>query len=104
VRREVNSTQEVLLIKSGRVRIDYYDNSQNYFESKALSKGDVVLLSSDDNALGSFGRLIQWASAKFMFPLPLGAVNNVRSLIAIDNLVSFIITCTQYSKAANDFF
>ena len=57
-----------------------------------------------NNAPGSFGRLIQWAGAKIIFPLPLGAVNNVRSLIAIDNLVSFIITCTLHPKAANEVF
>ena len=45
-----------------------------------------------NNAPGNFGRLIQWAGAKFILPLPLDAVNNSRSLIAIDNLVSFIIT------------
>jgi len=57
-----------------------------------------------NNAPGNFGRLIQWAGAKIIFPLPLGAVNNVRSLIAIDNLVSFIITCTLHPKAANEIF
>jgi len=55
-------------------------------------------------ASGNFGRLVQWAGAKIMLPLPLGAVNNSRSLIAIDNLVSFIITCTLHPKAANEIF
>jgi len=44
VQREVQHTQEVLFIKSGKVRVDYYDNSKNYLESKVLLKGDVVLL------------------------------------------------------------
>jgi mannose-6-phosphate isomerase-like protein (cupin superfamily) len=44
VQREVHHTQEVLFIKSGKVRVDYYDNSKNYLESKILLKGDVVLL------------------------------------------------------------
>lgn len=44
VKREVNYTQEVLLVKSGKVRIDYYDNNKIYIESKLLFKGDVVLL------------------------------------------------------------
>jgi len=48
--------------------------------------------------------LIQWVDAKFILPLPLGAVNNTRSLIAIDNLVSFIITCTLHPKTANEVF
>jgi hypothetical protein len=44
VKREIQFTQEVLVIKSGKVRVDYYDNNKNYLESKILNKGDVVLL------------------------------------------------------------
>lgn len=44
VKRAVNFTQEVLIIKSGLVRVDYYDDNQKYLESRVLSKGDVVLL------------------------------------------------------------
>ena len=55
-------------------------------------------------AKGNFGRLIQWASAKIIIPLPLGAVNNARSLIAIDNLVSFIILCVLHQKSVNQIF
>jgi len=44
VQRGVNLTQEVLLIKSGKVRVDYYDNDRNYLESRILYRGDVVLL------------------------------------------------------------
>jgi nucleoside-diphosphate-sugar epimerase len=56
------------------------------------------------NAPGNFGKLIKWANAKFILPLPLGLVKNNRSLIAIDNLVDFIITCTTHPKAANEIF
>jgi len=37
-------------------------------------------------------------------PLPLGSVHNQRSLVALDNLVSFIILCTEHPKAANEVF
>jgi nucleoside-diphosphate-sugar epimerase len=56
------------------------------------------------NVKGNFGRLIKWASAKIIIPLPLGAINNVRSLIAIDNLVNFIILCVLHAKSANEIF
>ena len=46
VRREVVWTQEVLFIKSGRVRVDFYDDDRNYLESRVLEKGDVILLAS----------------------------------------------------------
>lgn len=44
VSREVHFTKEVLFIKSGKVRVDFYDDRQNYLESRVLHKGDVVLL------------------------------------------------------------
>ena len=44
VERKVELTQEVLLIKSGKVRVDFYDDDQVYLESRILEEGDVVLL------------------------------------------------------------
>jgi hypothetical protein len=44
VAREVHLTQEVLFIKSGKVRVDFYDNQQNYVQSTILEKDDVILL------------------------------------------------------------
>ena len=38
------------------------------------------------------------------WPLPLGAVRNQRSLVALDNLVDFIGTCISHPKAANQIF
>lgn len=43
--REVHLTQEVLFIKKGKLRVDFYDNQQNYLESRILLSGDVILLS-----------------------------------------------------------
>lgn len=44
VTREVKLTQETLLIKRGKLRVDFYDRSQNYLESRVLEAGDVILL------------------------------------------------------------
>ena len=44
VPRQVEFTKEVLFIKSGKVRVDYYDDDQNYLKSQILEQGDVVLL------------------------------------------------------------
>jgi len=46
VRREVSFTQEVLFIKKGKLRVDFYGSDQNYLESRILSQGDVILLAS----------------------------------------------------------
>jgi mannose-6-phosphate isomerase-like protein (cupin superfamily) len=44
VPREVQYTKEVLFIKSGRVRVDFYNDDQSYLESRILETGDVILL------------------------------------------------------------
>jgi len=44
VPREVQYTKEVLFIKSGRVRVDFYGEDQEYLESTILEAGDVILL------------------------------------------------------------
>jgi len=46
VAREVIQTQEVLFIKSGTVRIDFYDDNQLYLESRILQNGDIILLAA----------------------------------------------------------
>jgi mannose-6-phosphate isomerase-like protein (cupin superfamily) len=44
VAREVRFTKEVLFVKSGRVRVDFYSDAQAYIESTILEAGDVILL------------------------------------------------------------
>lgn len=53
-------------------------------------------------APGNFGRLIQFVY-EFVV-LPFGAVDNRRSFVALDNLISFIIHCIGNQKAANEVF
>lgn len=44
--RKVTLTQEVLYIKTGKVRVDFYDEARNYLESRIVENGDVILLAS----------------------------------------------------------
>lgn len=46
VPRNVSLTQEVLFIKSGKVRVDFYDDYKVYLESRIVEKGDVILLAA----------------------------------------------------------
>lgn len=50
------------------------------------------------SAPGNFGRMVQWLQSGI--PLPLGAVNNLRSLISVDNLVDLIYVCLEHPAAA----
>lgn len=54
------------------------------------------------NAPGNFGALMR--AVQRGWPLPLGAVHNQRSLVALDNLVDFIVTCITHPQAANQTF
>jgi nucleoside-diphosphate-sugar epimerase len=51
---------------------------------------------------GNFASLIKWVERGI--PLPLGAVHNLRSLVALDNLVDFISLCIRHPAAANQVF
>ncbi len=46
VHRNVVMTQEVLFIKKGVLRVDFYDEYEDYLESRKLYAGDVILLVS----------------------------------------------------------
>ncbi len=46
VHRSVLYTQEVLFIKKGKLRVDFYDEYEDYLESRVLNPGDVLLLVS----------------------------------------------------------
>ena len=44
VPREVQYTEEVLVIKKGQLRVDFYDEEKIYVTSRLLCQGDVILL------------------------------------------------------------
>jgi mannose-6-phosphate isomerase-like protein (cupin superfamily) len=44
VPRNVVYTQEVLFIKKGKLRVDFYNDDRKYLESRILEVGDVILL------------------------------------------------------------
>ncbi|AEY02316.1 NAD-dependent epimerase/dehydratase [Oceanimonas sp. GK1] len=51
---------------------------------------------------GNFASMIKLVEKGL--PLPLGAIHNRRSLVALDNLVDLIITCIDHPGAANQVF
>lgn len=50
----------------------------------------------------NFAAMMRWL--KCGVPLPLGAIHNQRSLVALDNLVDLIVTCLSHPAAANQTF
>jgi nucleoside-diphosphate-sugar epimerase len=73
----------------------------------ALNSGMEVVIVRPPLVYGSgvranFASMLYWISSGV--PLPLGAVNNARSLVALDNLVDFVITCLKHPAAAGQTF
>ena len=44
--RRITQTQEVLLIKKGKLKVDFYGVNQNIIKSIILNQGDLILLTS----------------------------------------------------------
>lgn len=53
-------------------------------------------------AKANFAALMAWVLRGW--PLPLGAIHNSRSLVALDNLVDFLAACLTHSEAVNQTF
>lgn len=51
---------------------------------------------------GNFQRMMKWLQRGV--PLPLGLINNKRSLVSVNNVVDLIITCITHPRAANQIF
>lgn len=54
------------------------------------------------NAPGNFKRLLKLVSSGV--PLPLAGIKNVRTMVALENLVDFIMICAEHPLAANELF
>jgi len=67
---------------------------------------DIVIIRSPAiygvNAPGNFGLIEKFI--RYGIPLPVGSIDNKRSLVAIKNLVNFITLCVEHPKAANELF
>jgi len=49
--RQVLYTQEVLIIKRGKVKVNLYSSSQEFIDAKILETGDVILLCGGGHSL-----------------------------------------------------
>ncbi|MEO6733663.1 MAG: hypothetical protein ABIN01_20740 [Ferruginibacter sp.] len=51
VERKVSVTQEVLIVRSGSLRIELFDSKQNFIKEVVLTTGDTILLASGGHAI-----------------------------------------------------
>jgi mannose-6-phosphate isomerase-like protein (cupin superfamily) len=57
VPRAVTLTQEVLFIRKGRVRVDFFATDKSYLESRILEAGDVILLAAGGHGFEALDEL-----------------------------------------------
>jgi len=86
-----------------------YEAEQGLLALSKKTEMEVVIIRPPlvygPNVKANFASMMKWINKGV--PLPFGAVHNKRSLVALDNLVSFIIHCADYEKtpqAANQVF
>jgi len=83
-----------------------YEAEQGLLKIAAETTMEVVIIRPPliygPGVKANFQKMMQWIAKGV--PLPLGAVRNRRSLVALDNLVDFIGLCMQHPKAANEVF
>ena len=83
-----------------------YEAEQGLRQISAYTGMEVVIIRPPlvygPGVKGNFAALMR--AVQSGCPLPLGAVHNQRSLVALDNLVDFIVTCIIHSQAANQTF
>jgi len=82
---------------------------QALFDLSAQTGLEIVVIRSPlvygPGVKGNFGQLIKWGTGRI--PLPLGAVNNARSVVALENLLDFVCLCANRDlsvKAINQVF
>lgn len=51
VERNISITQEVLILKKGKMRVDLYTDNKEYIESCILEKGDIIFLASGGHGI-----------------------------------------------------
>lgn len=87
--------------------ISKYEAEQGLFKLAETMPLEVVIIRPTlvygENVKGNFHSLMKWTYKGV--PLPVGGVKqNLRSLVSIDNLVDFIITCIEHKNAKNEVF
>ena len=91
----------------GPYEISKYEAEQKMQQISAETGMEVVIIRSPlvygPGVKANFESMMRWLARGF--PLPLAAVTeNRRSLVALDNLVDLIVTCTKHPAAANQIF
>lgn len=99
-------TEESLTQPADAYGISKLEAEQGLFDLAAQTGMEVVIvrppLIYGLGVKANFAALMR--AVQSGIPLPLGAIHNARSMVGLDNLVDFIVTCLAHPKAANQAF
>jgi nucleoside-diphosphate-sugar epimerase len=86
--------------------ISKYEAEMGLLELASETGMEVVIIRAPlvygPGVKANFASMMSWLDRGI--PLPLGAVHNQRSFVALDNLVDLIVTCLDHPAAANQTF
>lgn len=86
--------------------ISKYEAEQALFKLAAETGMEIVVvrppLVYGPGVKANFKSMMNWLNKRI--PLPLGAIDNRRSLVGLDNLVDLVVTCIEHPSAANQVF
>ncbi|MBV5328983.1 MAG: SDR family oxidoreductase, partial [Chlorobium sp.] len=86
--------------------ISKWEAEQGLMEIAQKTRMEVVIIRPPlvygPGVKANFLTMMRWLNKRI--PLPLGAIHNHRSLVALDNLIDLIITCFDHPAAANQVF
>jgi nucleoside-diphosphate-sugar epimerase len=86
--------------------ISKMEAEQGLFEIASKTKMEVVIIRPvlvyGPGVKANFHNMMRWLNKSI--PLPFGAIQNKRSILALDNLVDLVIVCTSHPNAANQIF
>jgi len=86
--------------------ISKYEAELSLQKIAATSKMDVVIIRPPlvygPGVKGNFNKMMRWLVKGV--PLPFSMVNNSRSLVALDNLIDFIVVCMKHPSASGEIF
>ncbi|MGI2104668.1 NAD-dependent epimerase/dehydratase family protein [Shewanella frigidimarina] len=99
-------TEDSNYIPSDPYGLSKYEAEQQLLELAKHSEMEVVIIRPTliygPDVKANFETMMNWVSKPI--PLPFGAINNKRSLVSIDNLISLIEVCLTHPKAKGEIF
>lgn len=99
-------TEEDSYVPTDPYGLSKYEAERGLLELSKQTGMEVVIIRPPliygPGVKANFANMMKWV--KKGVPLPLGAVNNLRSLVALDNLIDFVELCVTHPKAANEIF